>query len=195
MELLFVFLLLQVLSPCLGYATGAPTSTCNDMLPRHSGSQPQPTATPYTILTSARTFQAGQPITVTINGPEYTGILLAARSGTSTDDLGSWKSPPVNTKFLKCSGNTQGAITHANTIPKNNATVFTWIPPNNNITVYFKATIAQQRTVYWVNIQSEMLTKGSDGIDLASGGHPGMASEGFLQLLAPCLLLSLMLPR
>lgn len=64
MELLmFGLVLLQGISPCFGFPNGAPTSACDDMVPRHTGVQPQPTPAPYTILTSTRTLQTGQPIT------------------------------------------------------------------------------------------------------------------------------------
>ncbi|XP_029476765.1 putative defense protein Hdd11 [Oncorhynchus nerka] len=198
MELLmFSLVLLQGISPCFSFPNGAPTSACDDMVPRHTGVQPQPTPAPYTILTSTKTLQTGQPITVTITGTNYRGVLLEARSAasTSTNALGSWQLPPPDTKFLQCSGNKEGAITHANTNVKDDTTVFTWLPPNNTNTIYFMATVAQQRTVYWLNIRSGTLIKGSEGIGLATGGNPGMASKGFLLLLAPCMLVSQMLPR
>ncbi|XP_010868845.1 putative defense protein 3 [Esox lucius] len=195
MELLFVAVFLQLSSPCFGYPTGAPTSTCEDMMPRHAGVQPQPIPAPYTILTSARKFQTGKPVTVTITGSDYKGVLLEARSAASQTALGTWGNPPTNTKFLKCSGNAQGAITHANTNTKDSTTTFSWIPPNINSTIYFMATVAQERTVYWLNIRSETLTRESGGIDLAAGGHPGMAGQGFLKLFALCLLVLLITPR
>ncbi|KAJ7996271.1 hypothetical protein DPEC_G00235360 [Dallia pectoralis] len=194
MELLFVAVFLQLFSRCFSYATGAPTSTCGNMMPEHSGVKPQTTPAPYTILTSAMTFQSGQPVTVTITGSDYSGVLLEARSAASTAALGSWASPPPNTKFLQCSGNTQGAITHANINTKNNVTVFSWIPPNIQGSVYFIATVAQQRTVYWLNVRSGPLTREAGGIEGPTDGHPGMASGGFQKVLALCLLALLFLP-
>ncbi|KAI4902490.1 hypothetical protein NFI96_014842 [Prochilodus magdalenae] len=131
-----VFSLLAV-TPVLGYGTGAPASVCGSMKPDHSGVQPQPGQPPYTFETSSSTFQTGQPLKVTIKGPDYGGVLLEARSGSSTTALGSWGAPPANTKYLQCSGNSQGAITHANTNMKNNLTVYTWIPPSTPNSIYF----------------------------------------------------------
>ncbi|XP_051546421.1 putative defense protein 3 [Myxocyprinus asiaticus] len=154
--------LLQVLNCALSYPNGAPTSACVDMMPRHVGAQPQPSPAPYTIQTSSSTFQTGKPVTVAIKGPDYRGVLLEARSGSDVNAIGTWQTPPSNTKFLECAGNQQGAITHANTTIKNNSTIYTWIPPAPEKNIYFMATVAQQRTVYWLNVKSSTLTQ-SDG--------------------------------
>ncbi|XP_046899197.1 putative defense protein 3 [Hypomesus transpacificus] len=179
-----------------GFPNGAPTSACEDMMPRHAGVQPQPTRAPYAILTNSKTFQPGQPITVIIYGPDYRGVLLEARTETSPNALGNWRLPPPDTKFLQCSGNSQGAITHANTNLKGNTTTFSWMPPSTINSVYFMATVAQQRTVYWLNIRSAFLTKGAEeGIGLATGGCRSMASEGFMVFLTACVLVSQVLLR
>ena len=61
--LLPALVILHVLGLVAGFPNGAPTSACEDMMPRHTGVQPQPTRAPYTILTNSKTFQPGQPIT------------------------------------------------------------------------------------------------------------------------------------
>ncbi|KAF4113685.1 hypothetical protein G5714_006230 [Onychostoma macrolepis] len=154
----FGVVILQVLTSVLSFPNGAPTSTCVDMMPRHGGVQPKPNPAPYTIHPSSTTFQTGKPITVVIKGPDYRGVLLEARSGSDSKAIGTWQTPPTNTKFLECSGNQQGAITHANTNIKNNSTVYTWIPPATAQNVFFKATVAQQRIVFWVDVISSTLT-------------------------------------
>ncbi|XP_056602652.1 putative defense protein 3 [Triplophysa dalaica] len=157
------FVILQVFTFASCFPNGAPTSTCVDMMPRHTGVQPQPTTAPYTIHTGSTSFQTGKPITVVIKGPDYRGVLLEARSGSDTTAIGTWQTPPANTKFLECAGNLQGAITHANTNIKDNSTVYTWTPPATANSVYFVATVAQQRTVYWLNVRSANLIKGNGG--------------------------------
>uniref|UniRef100_A0A3Q3WHT9 Reelin domain-containing protein n=1 Tax=Mola mola TaxID=94237 RepID=A0A3Q3WHT9_MOLML len=154
------FIMLQVFCFVEGYPGGAPTGACEDMLPRHAGVLPQPSPAPYTLLIDTRTFRPGKPITVTISGPEYRGVLLEARTAASTNALGSWHLPPPDTRFLECTRNPQGAITHSNINPKGNTTVYSWIPPNIPNPVYFKATVAQQRAVYWINVVSPTLTRG-----------------------------------
>ncbi|XP_041854706.1 putative defense protein 3 [Melanotaenia boesemani] len=152
---------LQLLSFVDAYPNGAPTGACEDMLPRH-GVLPQPSPAPYILLTNMKTFQPGKPITVTIIGPAYRGVLLEARTDGNTNALGSWVLPPPDTKFLQCSGNPKGAVTHANTNLKGNTTVYNWIPPSTMSPVYFIATVAQQRTVFWVNVTSTTLTSGGE---------------------------------
>ncbi|KAI3372806.1 hypothetical protein L3Q82_023267, partial [Scortum barcoo] len=160
MELLLPgFVALHVLGFVSGYPSGAPTGACEDMMPRHSGVLPQPSPAPYAVLTNTRTFVPGKPITVTVTGPEYRGVLLEARTGSSTNALGSWQLPPPDTKYLECTGNPQGAVTHANTNVKGNTTVYSWIPPDSTSPIYFMATVAQQRAVFWVNVRSSTLTR------------------------------------
>ncbi|XP_017558345.1 putative defense protein 3 [Pygocentrus nattereri] len=173
---------LQAVTPVLGFPTGAPASVCESMKPQHSGVQPQPNQPPYIIETSNSTFQSGQPLTVIIKGPDYAGVLLEARSGSSTNALGSWGSPPAHTKHLGCSGNSHGAITHSNTNMKNNLTVYTWMPPETSDSIYFMATVAKGQTVYWLNVKSATLTR--DGVvDTGSAADPKMASAPVLLLL------------
>ncbi|CAK6973836.1 putative defense protein 3 [Scomber scombrus] len=105
MEPLFLaFIMLQMLCFVSGYPSGAPTGACEDMMPRHAGVLPQPSPAPYTLFTNMGTFQPGEPITVTIIGPAYRGVLLEARTGISANALGSWKLPPPDTRFLEGHG-------------------------------------------------------------------------------------------
>ncbi|XP_024655539.1 putative defense protein Hdd11 [Maylandia zebra] len=191
MELLWPgLLILQMFCFINGYPNGAPSGACEDMLPRHSGVLPQPSPAPYTILTNARVFQPGKPITVTIVGPKYRGVLLEARIGGGLNAVGTWQRPPPDTKFLQCAHNPRGAVTHSNTNLKGNSTVYSWIPPNCEGPVYFMATVAQQRTVFWVNIRSMDLTRGkTGGLDLAVGASAGMAEGKPLLPLVICFLI------
>ncbi|XP_058630538.1 uncharacterized protein si:dkey-251i10.2 isoform X1 [Onychostoma macrolepis] len=152
----------------------------------HGGVQPKPNPAPYTIHPSSTTFQTGKPITVVIKGPDYRGVLLEARSGSDSKAIGTWQTPPTNTKFLECSGNQQGAITHANTNIKNNSTVYTWIPPATAQNVFFKATVAQQRIVFWVDVISSTLT--SSGGTLLDVVH-----DSAERIVTPALLLLVVL--
>ncbi|XP_062240888.1 putative defense protein Hdd11 [Platichthys flesus] len=181
---LSAFLALHVLCCIDAYPSGAPTGACVDMIPRHSGVLPQPSPAPYSVLTNAISYQPGNPITVTITGPEYRGVLLEARTSGSTNALGTWNLPPPDTRFLECNGAPQGAVTHSNTNLKGNTTVYTWIPPKLTGPVYFMATIAQQRTVFWINVRSSTLTSGKPGgLSFAAGAGAGRAEEKPLLLL------------
>ncbi|XP_064206552.1 putative defense protein 3 [Anguilla rostrata] len=194
--LLLNVLLVQVLSLTVGYPTGAPSSACEDMMPRH-GVQPQPSPAPYSIQTSNRTFQPGQPVTVTINGPDYAGVLLEARMESTASALGTWQSLPTNTQFLHCSGNQKSAITHSNTNVKDNSTVYSWMPPSGISSIYFMATVAQQRTVFWLNVKSDTLTKGvGTGADGSpSGVNPVLWAKAGPLCMVPSLIFTFMCSR
>ncbi|GAA6091589.1 putative defense protein Hdd11 [Tachysurus ichikawai] len=156
---LFVTVWLLVLSAVTGYPTGAPVARCVDMTPGHSvPSQSRPS--PYAIMISNTTFTTNQPIRVTIQGPEYLGLLLQAQS-TNTDAVGTWGTPPPNTQYLACSNNIQSAITHSNRNSKNNETTYTWIPPDSIQSAFIRATVVANRTTFWVNLTSEKLSRAS----------------------------------
>ncbi|XP_078068194.1 putative defense protein 3 [Mustelus asterias] len=125
----FCIVFLNVLSLSKGFPSGAPSSVCESMMPRHSGVMPQSNTAPYTIDTGVSTYQPGLPIQVQILGLQYRGFILEARKDRSSTPLGSWQDPPENTKLLQCFGNRGAAVTHSNTVPKNNSTTFVWIPP------------------------------------------------------------------
>ncbi|KAH1165438.1 hypothetical protein KIL84_022997 [Mauremys mutica] len=111
--------------------SGAPTSACENMMPVHIGVQPQASPAPYEIQVDASSFMNRQPINVQVVGPGYRGLLLEARTFGSIAALGTWQTPANNTKFLQCSGNPKGAITHSNTEFKTNLTTYTWLPPTS----------------------------------------------------------------
>ncbi|KAM9744460.1 putative defense protein 3 [Menidia menidia] len=160
MEMLPGLFILQVLCLVNAYPNGAPTGACEDMLPRHMGILPQSSPAPYTLLSNMRTYRPGTPITVTIIGPAYRGVLLEARTLGVFYALGYWMFPPPDTKLLQCAGHPNRAVTHANTNLKGNSTVYLWMPPDITSPVYFIATVAQQRTVFWVDVRSTILTRG-----------------------------------
>ncbi|XP_027015206.1 putative defense protein Hdd11 [Tachysurus fulvidraco] len=156
---LFVTVWLLVLSAVTGYPTGAPVARCVDMTPGH-GVPSQTSPSPYTIVISSTTFTPTQSIRVTIQGPMYLGLLLQARSN-NTDAVGTWGTPPPDTKYLACSNNSQGAITHSNRNSKNNETTYTWIPPDSIESAFIRATVVANRTTFWVNLSSEKLSRAS----------------------------------
>ncbi|KAM9810616.1 putative defense protein Hdd11 [Neosynchiropus ocellatus] len=178
-------LLLQALCLVHGYPTGAPTGACEDMMPRHAGVTPQQSPPPYTLLVDKDALLPGEPITVTIIGPAYRGVLLEARSGDSVQAVGSFTNPPPDTKLLTCSGNTAGAVTHSNTNVKDNTTVYRWIPPTKAppSAIYFMATVAQQRSVYWLNVRSKTLTQAGISFLGSDASHGPDHSKVLLILL------------
>ncbi|XP_014462653.1 putative defense protein 3 [Alligator mississippiensis] len=145
--------------PCVAFPTGAPASACKTMKPIHMGVHSQPHPAPYELLVWAHSFTNGWPITVQVLGPEYRGLLLEARMFGSTAALGTWQSPPNNTRFLQCSGNPQGAVTHSNMELKTSLATYTWLPLSSGCPPFiaFIATVAHSRETYWLNIKSKIL--------------------------------------
>ena len=45
-----------------GYGSGAPNYKCDDMLPDHSGIQPENSLPPYTLTANSTTYKPGQNV-------------------------------------------------------------------------------------------------------------------------------------
>uniref|UniRef100_A0A8B9HF06 Reelin domain-containing protein n=1 Tax=Astyanax mexicanus TaxID=7994 RepID=A0A8B9HF06_ASTMX len=121
----FGVVLLQILTPALGYGTGAPTEACGNMKPEHKGIVPQTSQSPYSIQVSNTTFTSGKPIT---------GKCLDAIK--SSQGVQTTARGPFASRFLFWSG-LKGAITHSSPDMKNNLSVYTWIPPASYSNIYF----------------------------------------------------------
>ncbi|XP_056395482.1 putative defense protein 3 [Hyla sarda] len=172
---------LLVLMTCnaitFSYPTGAPTSACETMMPRHGSIVPQPNPSPYIMKINSSSYQSGRSIQVQIMGPPYKGLLLQARTQSNTVLYGTWLQPPQNTKILACPGNTLGAITHSNANLKDQSTTYIWMPPKSDCpnVLYFVATVVEAFDVYWLGVRSALITKApgetcSSQIGLASDG-------------------------
>ncbi|XP_059825158.1 putative defense protein 3 [Hypanus sabinus] len=144
-----------LLALCLPLASalsnGAPLSSCGSMAPNHINILPQNTSSPHSINAS----RVNGTMQVRIMGPTYKGLLLQARKPNENTAVGTWSSPPANTKTIKCFNAQDSAMTHANTSAKDSDVVYTWNPPSGEcIKVMFTATVAQGRSVYWLGVTS-----------------------------------------
>ncbi|XP_078402195.1 putative defense protein 3 [Cetorhinus maximus] len=155
---------------------GAPLGACEGMVPRHQGTTPQPGPSPHSI----RAQISGSNVRVYINGPNYKGILLEARYPSNNIAVGTWATPPDNTKTISCFSRVDSAITHSNTADKSNTTIYTWIPPSlENCTkkaVVFLATVAQRREIYWLNLTSEKINIRCSGSMTSLSGFAVLAT-------------------
>ncbi|XP_028923534.1 putative defense protein Hdd11 [Ornithorhynchus anatinus] len=144
--------------------TGAPLSTCEDMQPVHNNTLPQSTPSPFRIEFLETFYTPGKSIHVKIVGPWYKGLLLLAQAENSSTALGTWQDPPPGTRFLECSENSHGAITHSNTELKTSSTTYSWLYTGSECpaNVTFVATVAQRRSIYWLRIKSRYLPKDPD---------------------------------
>ncbi|XP_062904425.1 putative defense protein Hdd11 [Mobula hypostoma] len=166
-------LLALCLPLALALPNGAPISSCDSMTPVHSGILPQNGSSVYSINVSS----INGTIEVRIMGPTYKGLLLQARKRFGNVTVGTWSSPPANTKTLKCFNVSDSAMTHSNTSDKDSNDVYTWNPPSKGcITVIFTATVAQGRSVYWLGVKSNEImvnckdANGSNGAERTTSG-------------------------
>ncbi|KAJ1197831.1 hypothetical protein NDU88_001677 [Pleurodeles waltl] len=128
-------------------------------MPMHRGVQPQAGPAPFSLKVEMSDSSSGRVVSVQVLGPPYGGLLMEARNLPDTTAIGSWINPPPNTKNLMCSQNEKGAITHANTNLKTNATTYTWVPPEASCpkAVTFVSTVAINHNEYWLDIKSAPL--------------------------------------
>ncbi|XP_026738101.1 putative defense protein Hdd11 [Trichoplusia ni] len=142
-----------------GYSSGAPTSVCGDMVPKHPVPA-QSSPPPYTITTSTKVVKAGTPMEVVISGktPKDTirGLLLQARQGDKP--VGTFTVAPNDpfAQLLNC-GQPGNAVTHKKHDEKfdKQTVAFTWTPPAGfNDEIKFRATIALNGAVFWVGVES-----------------------------------------
>ncbi|XP_078077632.1 putative defense protein 3 [Mustelus asterias] len=158
--------------PASPLSTGAPLGSCETMAPRHRGFSPQTIASPHSIL--VQNVKNSSNVQVYIQGPTYKGILLEARYPNGTTAVGTWATPPANTKTIKCFSKIDSAITHSNTNDKSNETIYTWIPPSfkncDQKAVVFRATVAQAKATYWLNLNSEKIYVACSGSLISLSG-------------------------
>ncbi|XP_055492606.1 putative defense protein 3 isoform X1 [Leucoraja erinacea] len=146
----------------LALPNGSPLSACTSLMPSHSGISPQTSASPHTIIANCD----NGIIKVMMMGPSYGGLLLQGRAPNTTVAVGNWTTPPANTKAISCFGTQNSAITHSSTTAKTANTIYTWNPPpmNNSVGyVEFVATVAQSRSMYWINLRSAQIKTDCSG--------------------------------
>ncbi|XP_077866955.1 putative defense protein Hdd11 [Saccoglossus kowalevskii] len=140
-----------------GYPTGAPISACETMVPGHVRTSAQTSLAPYSIHLSSSMYSRDEPLTVTIIGPQYGGILLQARPIRHTQPYGTFPSPHKGFKTINCS-NPFDSLTHSINSLRQNVS-FTWNPASHAVgDIEFVATIAQNHNVYWVGVRSAVLS-------------------------------------
>ncbi|XP_061437882.1 defense protein l(2)34Fc-like [Lethenteron reissneri] len=81
------------------YGDGAPKETCGSMTPGHGMAVP---SLVYSINVSGTTFTNTSSLTVTVNGT-YQGVIMQARAPGCSTPVGTWATPPADTKVMQCS--------------------------------------------------------------------------------------------
>ncbi|XP_061171763.1 putative defense protein 3 [Saccostrea echinata] len=142
----------------IGYPSGAPPSVCETMVPGHRGAV-QTGASSFTLTMNSTSYTAGDVIEVTVSGGTFRGIFIQARSAncsTVTLPTFSLMTNEGNLKTLTCNSVADSAVTHTTKSDKTQAK-FYWTPAANVGHIYFRATVVQVYSTYWVGIQSSVL--------------------------------------
>ncbi|XP_056330021.1 putative ferric-chelate reductase 1 [Danio aesculapii] len=158
MNIQFVLLVLGVnLQAVTAYRNGLVSGACSSMIPGHNGTNVSPLDPPYTVTSDVLNYTDGQVITVTLQGNDtgFKGFLLQARNGMGP--VGTFTILGDNSQLLNC-GTEGSAVSHNSSILKSTV-VAQWNAPNsNNTDIRFRATFVQNFSVYWVGVESRLIT-------------------------------------
>jgi hypothetical protein len=144
-----------------GYHTGAPSSSCRNMLPAH-GYEASSEPSPYVITVHANSYGPLDQIEVTIHSSlpnaTFKGFLLTAKavSGSSAGQMvGTFITPARHTLMNRACD--RKAVTHS--IHRVRSTVTAkWRAPYRPVgPVVFHASVVQRMSLYWVDVQSTPL--------------------------------------
>ncbi|XP_067460726.1 putative ferric-chelate reductase 1 [Thunnus thynnus] len=159
------------------FPNGSVASSCGDMMPVHPPFTPSISSPPFILSTSGATYRPGGLITVTVevvknSSTEFQGFLLQARSREGHALL--W---PVgmftnidSTMFtvLHCKNMENSTVSQASGV-KRKKIQLTWRAPNNSNygDIYFSATLVQDYTAFWVQLNSSSLRLDNSGSSTA----------------------------
>ncbi|KAK3608988.1 hypothetical protein CHS0354_020540 [Potamilus streckersoni] len=143
------------------YPIGAPASSCSSMIPNH-GVSASNTPAPYTITTSKNTYMPNEEITVTLqanSGVYFKGFLIQPRRNSSISEPNTFGTLTGDSLTQSpCTATSQAALSHINNSLKTTINV-TWKAPADSVeTVVFIATLVQTKDIFWVNVQSQVVT-------------------------------------
>ncbi|KAK6166862.1 hypothetical protein SNE40_023473 [Patella caerulea] len=137
------------------YPTGAPPSSCDNLLPHHHGTSPQETPSPYTFYVDSNTYTPQSSLVVSVFGsPAFLSFIIQGRRSDTGAPVGTFVKIPANTKYLLCD-NQRNSVTHSNPTPRN-ITQFIWVPPTENVgEIIFKGSVARSKSLYWGVLESK----------------------------------------
>ncbi|XP_056329966.1 putative ferric-chelate reductase 1 isoform X2 [Danio aesculapii] len=146
-----------------GYKNGKVQKACESMMPEHH-SQPNITASPYTLTVNASKFSPGDNIRVTLSGSEpFEGFLIQARDATNIDGsaIGSFKLVDLKiSQRLTCNRIEGSAVSHTSDVKKNKIEVIWKAPFNSPPAVQFLATVLAHYKVFWLKLRGPVITHG-----------------------------------
>ncbi|XP_078703485.1 putative defense protein isoform X1 [Branchiostoma floridae x Branchiostoma belcheri] len=170
----FLLVLAALFSGGEGYGSGAPLTACTSQQPGHTGTTAQTSASPYSLTVSSSQYTPGQALTVQITGGDFQGFLIQARKVGTTTAVGNFSSLPSGTKSNDCDNavaSGTNTATHSSTATKRDLTL-TWSAPQDQAgqgTIEFVATVAMQKSTYWMGIKSNQITEAAAATTRAQG--------------------------
>uniref|UniRef100_A0A8C1XM77 Ferric-chelate reductase 1a n=1 Tax=Cyprinus carpio TaxID=7962 RepID=A0A8C1XM77_CYPCA len=149
-----------------GYKNGKVEKSCESMMPEHH-SQPNTTASPYTLTVNARKFSPGDNIRVALSGSEhFEGFLIQARDATNPDGpaIGSFTLvDPEISQRLTCNSievRIGSAVSHTSNAKKTEIQVIWKAPSNAPPTVQFLATVLAHYKIFWLKLPGPVISQG-----------------------------------
>ncbi|GFO36501.1 ferric-chelate reductase 1-like, partial [Plakobranchus ocellatus] len=166
------------------YSRGAPFSTCLTRYPKHSHTMTQSTDSPFTISFNPSSYKPNEIITVTISdqieGKPFLGFQTAGfrESDNPLEIVGQFeKFPKEKAKIFTCFGGLKNMVTHQNNEPVTNAT-FEWrAPPYNAGEIKFKATVVEDYTIFWTDVEANLPISGTVTDDVKAPRYEVVASS------------------
>ncbi|KAL3869813.1 hypothetical protein ACJMK2_042447 [Sinanodonta woodiana] len=146
----------------LGYSTGAPTTACRDMTPRH-GVFAQNTPVPFLVEVSKTRYSPNERLFVRIRGcrnNRFKGFFIQPRLAQYPDVavfLGTFGR--VGGAQYTCHQN-GGILTHIDPSLKESVTFIWMAPPRPVGHIIFRVTFVQSYTTFWVGVNSPVVYDG-----------------------------------
>nr|XP_033773118.1 putative ferric-chelate reductase 1 isoform X2 [Geotrypetes seraphini] len=139
-----------------GYPNGQISAACDSMLPSHGNTAPQTAQAPYSISVSQSSYNAGDEVTVTIQGAPFKGFLLQAHTVGLNTVAGTFKNLDANSQGLRCSDTSNSAVSHTSNDAKTTVKAV-WVAPAQVGSVKFRATVVQSFNVFWTPVESQIM--------------------------------------
>ncbi|XP_074508455.1 putative ferric-chelate reductase 1 isoform X2 [Sebastes fasciatus] len=173
MMLLLAVVCVCCVEKCVCFPNGSVALSCGNMMPVHPPFTPSTSSPPFTLSTSGGAYRPGGVITVTVevvknSSTEFQGFLLQARSRQGHALL--WpvgKFTNINTTLftaVHCKNMENSSVSQASRV-KRRKVQLTWEAPSNSNygDIYFSATLVQDYTTFWVQLNSSTLRLDSSG--------------------------------
>ncbi|KAG8228316.1 hypothetical protein J437_LFUL007034 [Ladona fulva] len=161
-----------------GYSMGAPSSSCDSMVPGHL-STPRTSLSPYSLrLTSTgkKDPNGKREVGVRLASPHdiaFKGFLVQALAHGTGEPIGKFIIEDNNkAKLLSCGKGLDNSVTHPNGKGKRFVNLVWEAPDDYDGIVVFNSTFVQDKETYWVGVTSDPLkiTKRSTGNDTYDSG-------------------------